>query len=78
MRILADRGNCIKIILKQGKMIITFNDHLQQDVLQKIINLIQTSKADKYSVKESNNNIKVYINNIYDINSALKTMRKFV
>ncbi|RPG60880.1 MAG: transcription-repair coupling factor [Flavobacteriales bacterium TMED191] len=78
LRILADRGNCIKIILKQGKMIVTFNDQLQQDVLQKIINLIQTSKTDNYSVKESNNNIKVYINNIYDINSALKTMRKFI
>ena len=77
LRGIADNTNCIKIILKQGKMIFTFNNQIKQDVLQNIIKLIQINKNNKYSIKEINNTIKVYVDNIHNIDEALQTIRKF-
>ena len=78
LRSLADNTNCIKIILKQDKMIFTFNSQIKQDVLQNIIELIQINKNNKYSIKEVNNTIKVYVDNIHNIDEALQTMKKFI
>jgi hypothetical protein len=78
---MAENINCEKIILKQQKMILIFDTKnkitgLQDKTLNNIIDLIRYNQRDTYSIKEENDKIKLYINDINTINSAIKIMRE--
>ena len=70
-----------KIILKKGKMIVMFNnqhnsDNIQDRILKNILNMIQFDTNKRYALKETNENIKLYINNINSIEESTKILNK--
>lgn len=77
LKIIAEKLKCKKIILKQGKMIITFNHTIEQVVLNRIIQLIQVKNSQNYAIKEVDDLVKLYVQNINNIYDALKILKKF-
>ena len=83
LRELAEKINCEKIILKQNKMIVFFNTKhklksLSNSVLNNIIKLMQSSDQEKYSIKEEVDTIKVYANNITNIDMGLNIIKQIM
>ena len=76
LRELAEKRFCEKIILKKEKMIITFNKNITQNILNNIINIIQEDRDHIFSIKEDNNKIKLYVNNVESIYHGIKTIQK--
>jgi transcription-repair coupling factor (superfamily II helicase) len=76
LRELAEKRFCEKIILKKEKMIITFNKNITQNILNNIIKIIQEDREQIYSIKEDDNKIKLYVNNIDSIYDGIKIIRK--
>ena len=77
LKILAEKLKCEKIILKQGKMIITFNHKIEQAVFNQVIKLIKGNKSENYTIKEIDNFIKLYVKNIDNIYDAVKILKNF-
>jgi transcription-repair coupling factor (superfamily II helicase) len=76
LRELAEKRFCEKIILKKEKMIITFNKHITQNILNNIIKIIQEDQGQIFSIKEDNNKMKLYVNNVESIYDGIKTLQK--
>ena len=76
LRELAEKRFCEKIILKKEKMIITFNKNITQNILNNIIKIIQEDRDHIFSIKEDNNKIKLYVNNVESIYDGIKTIQK--
>ena len=60
-------------------MIISFqeqNENFNQNILNNIIHLIQNDQQQKYSIKEIGNKIKLYINNIQNINESIQIINQ--
>jgi len=78
LRSLAEKINCEKIILKNNNMIIVFrefkyNEHVGANIIKNILSLVQNQHC---SIKEINNKIKLYINNIKNIDDGMKIITK--
>tara|TARA_B100001142_G_C14033144_1_gene538933 strand:+ start:32 stop:730 length:699 start_codon:yes stop_codon:yes gene_type:complete len=82
LRIIAQKLNCEKIILKQTKMILSFQRNNEQNLNDKIINnilkLIQESKANNYNIKEENNKLKVYVSDVKNIADTIDIVEKII
>ena len=81
LRSLAELINCEKIILKNNNMIIAFgeaenNQSISDKMLNNIIALVQRSKDQKYSIKEDQNKVKLYIKQINNIDDGIKIINK--
>ena len=76
LRIIAEKIICTKIILKKNTMIMFFNQNIPNNVLNSIINIIQTDPQNIFSIKEEKEKIKVYVKNIDNIKSALEIIQK--
>ena len=81
LRSLAELINCEKIILKNNNMIIAFgeaknNQSISDKMLNNIIALVQRSKDQKYSIKEDQNKVKLYIKKIDNIDDGIKIINK--
>ena len=57
-------------------MIITFNKNITQNILNNIIKIIQEDRDHIFSIKEDNNKIKLYVNNVESIYDGIKTIQK--
>ena len=80
LRQLSEQINCQKIILKKCRMIIIFNEtkkikNLNEDILTNLIKLIQENKTNQYSIKEDENKMKLYVNDIQNIDDAIKIIQ---
>jgi len=81
LRSVSEKINCEKIILKNNNMIIVFREFnnqqsFNQNLITNILNLITVDQEKKYSIKEQNNKIKFYVNNIKNINESMKIIDK--
>jgi len=74
LRLVAEKINCDKIILKQGNMILTFNKKIQNNTINRIIELIQTNQGEKYKIKEDGDRMKLYVKDITSVYPAIKIM----
>ncbi|MBJ04491.1 MAG: transcription-repair coupling factor [Flavobacteriales bacterium] len=78
LRILAQQLNCDKIILKQSKMIASFRMNKEKSINDIIINnmmkIIQESTLNKYSIKENDGKLKLYANNIKNLDETINIM----
>ena len=81
LRSLSDKIGCEKIILKNKKMIVVFENSNQTNafhdkILKNIINLIQIDQDNQFALKENDGKIKLHINNIGNINDSIKIINK--
>jgi len=81
LRSLAELINCKKIILKKNNMIIVFreaenNQSISDKMLNNIIALVKSSKDQKYSIKEDQNKVKLYVKKINNIDDGIKIITK--
>ena len=81
LRSLAEKINCEKIILKNNNMIIVFrefkyNESISENIIKNILNLVQNKENKNCSIKEVNNKMKLYVNNIKNINDGIKIITK--
>ena len=80
LRQLSEQINCQKIVLKKCRMIIIFNEtkkikNLNENILTNLIKLIQENKTNQYSIKEDENKMKLYVNDIQNIDDAIKIIQ---
>ena len=81
LRLLAEKIYCEKLILKKTKMIVTFNNHFQNEnthnkIFNNIINFVQYDSENQHSIKEDGGKIKLYLNGVSNINDAIEIMSK--
>jgi len=67
---------CEKIVLKQEKMIMTFSKNIKQKTLKNIIDLLQCNQNNRYTIKEVDDTIKVYVLQVKNIDEAQKIIKK--
>ncbi|MBF26053.1 MAG: transcription-repair coupling factor [Flavobacteriales bacterium] len=77
LRSLGEKINCEKMILKNQKMILIFDSKNQvriiaEKTLNNLMFIIQKDKEKRYSIKNENDKIKIYINNIKNIDDGIK------
>ena len=81
LREIAENIHCEKIILKQQKMILIFDTKnkitgLKNETLNNIIKLIQKDYENRYSIKEESDKIKLYVNQIDNIEASMKIINQ--
>ena len=78
LRKISSNINCIKIILKQSKMIMSFDKDISQIIINKIIELAGGDRSDRYQLKNKGETLKLTINGVENINCALKILEILV
>ena len=76
LRLVAEKINCDKIILKQRNMILTFNKKIHNNTMNQIIELVQKDQEKKYKIKEDGERMKLYVKDISNIYLAMKIMMR--
>ena len=81
LRGIGEKIHCEKIILKQQKMILTFDTKnkttgLKSETLNNIIKLIQKEYLNRYSIKEESDKIKLYVNEVDNIEESMKIINQ--
>ena len=78
LRKISSNINCIKIILKQSKMIMSFDKDISKIIINKIIELARVDRSDRYQLKNKGETLKLTINGVENINCALKILEILV
>ena len=81
LRGIGEKIHCEKIILKQQKMILIFDTKnkitgLNSKTLNNIIKLIQKDYMNRYSIKEESDKIKLYVNDVDNIEESMKIINQ--